>query len=43
VALLAAWLHIAYRDQQALAFVNVPAQMRAIIQVAGLEMILPLA
>ncbi len=43
VALLAAWLRIAHRHRQELAFINVPAQMRAIIQVAGLETILPLA
>ncbi len=43
VALLAAWLCAADRSQQELAFVNVPVQMRAIIQVAGLETILPLA
>jgi phospholipid transport system transporter-binding protein len=43
VALLAAWLHTAHHDQRQLVFVNVPAQMRAIIQVAGLETILPLA
>ena len=42
VALLAAWLHTARHDQRQLVFVNVPAQMRAIIQVAGLETILPL-
>jgi len=43
VALLAAWLHTAHHDQRPLVFVNVPTQMRAIIQVAGLETILPLA
>ena len=43
VALLATWWYTVHRDQRALAFINVPAQMRAIIQVAGLETILPLA
>lgn len=43
VALLAAWLHTVRHDQRELLFVNVPPQMRAIIQVAGLETILPLA
>ena len=43
VALLAAWLCAADRSQQPLIFINVPVQMRAIIQVAGLETILPLA
>ena len=43
VALLATWWYTVHRDQQALAFINVPAQMRAIIQVAGLDAILPLA
>ena len=43
VALLTAWLRTAHRHRQELAFINVPAQMRAIIRVAGLETILPLA
>ena len=43
VALLATWWYTVHRDQQVLAFINVPTQMRAIIQVAGLETILPLA
>jgi phospholipid transport system transporter-binding protein len=43
VALLVDWLSQASRRQQALVFLNVPAQMRAIIQVADLDMVLPLA
>lgn len=43
VALLVAWLGQARRRQQPVAFVNVPAQMRAIIAVADLDMVLPLA
>lgn len=43
VALLVEWLGWTHRSQRELAFINVPAQMRAIIEVAGLETILPLA
>ncbi len=42
VALLVGWLGWAQRGQQELVFVNVPAQMRAIIKIADLDMILPL-
>jgi phospholipid transport system transporter-binding protein len=43
VALLVAWLGRLQRRQQAVTFVNVPAQMRAIIEVADLDTVLPLA
>ena len=43
VALLVAWLGRVQRHQQAVVFVNVPAQMRAIIAVADLDTVLPLA
>ena len=42
VALLVAWLDRVQRRQQAVQFVNVPAQMRAIIEVADLDAVLPL-
>ena len=42
VALLVAWLGRVQRDRQTVAFVNVPAQMRAIIEVADLDTVLPL-
>ena len=42
VALLVAWLGRVQRRQQAVAFINVPAQMRAIIEVADLDTVLPL-
>ena len=42
VALLVAWLGRVQRDQQTVTFVNVPAQMRAIIEVADLDTVLPL-
>ncbi len=43
VALLVAWLRQAYKQQRKLVFINVPAQMQAIIQVADLETLLPIA
>ena len=43
VALLVAWLGQIQRHRQAVLFVNVPAQMRAIIEVADLDAVLPLA
>ena len=43
VALLVAWLGRVQRERQTVAFVNVPAQMRAIIEVADLDAVLPLA
>ena len=43
VALMVEWLRQARRRQQPLAFVNIPKQMRAIIEVAELETVLPLA
>jgi hypothetical protein len=36
------WLRQALRRQWPLAFVNIPDQMRAIIEVAELETVLPL-
>ena len=42
VALLVAWLGQVQRRQQTVMFVNVPAQMRAIIEVADLDTVLPL-
>ncbi|MDS4025796.1 MAG: STAS domain-containing protein [Candidatus Contendobacter sp.] len=42
VALLVAWLGRVRRERQTVAFVNVPAQMRAIIEVADLDTVLPL-
>jgi phospholipid transport system transporter-binding protein len=41
VALLVEWLHQARRRRRKLAFINIPAQMRAIIAIAGLDAILP--
>lgn len=43
VALLVEWLRQARQRRRDLAFINVPAQMRTIIQVADLETVLPLA
>lgn len=43
VALLVAWLGQVQRRQQTVMFVNAPAQMRAIIEVADLDAVLPLA
>lgn len=43
VALMVEWLRQARRRQWPLAFVNIPKQMRAIIEVAELETVLPLA
>lgn len=43
VALLVEWLGRARRQGQELIFVNVPAQMRAIITIADLDTVLPLA
>ena len=43
VALMVEWLRQARRRQWPLAFVNIPKQMRAIIEVAELEAVLPLA
>ena len=43
VALLVAWLSRVQSRQQAVMFVNVPPQMRAIIEVADLDAVLPLA
>ena len=43
VALLAEWLRQARQRRWELVFVNVPAQMRAIIEVADLETVLPTA
>lgn len=43
VALLVAWLGQARRRQQPLRFINLPAQMQAIIRVTDLEELLPLA
>ena len=42
VALLVEWLREAKAQSQELCFVNVPAQMLAIIRVTGLEDLLPL-
>ena len=42
VALLVAWLGRVQHRQQTVAFINVPAQMRAIIEVADLDTVLPL-
>lgn len=42
VALLVGWLRQARRRRWELVFVHVPAQMRAIIEVADLETILPI-
>jgi phospholipid transport system transporter-binding protein len=42
VALMVEWLRQARRRQWPLAFVNIPDQMRAIIEVAELETVLPL-
>lgn len=43
VALLVVWLRQARQQRQDLVFVNVPAQMRAIIEVADLDTVLPMA
>lgn len=43
VALLVEWFGQAQRQGQALVFVNVPEQMRAIIAIADLDTVLPLA
>ena len=43
VALMVEWLRQARRRQWPLAFVNIPDQIRAIIEVAELETVLPLA
>jgi len=43
VALLVVWLRQARQRRQDLAFVNVPAQMRAIMEVADLDTVLPMA
>lgn len=43
VALLVDWLRQARSRQRDLVFLNVPAQMRAIIQVADLDAMLPTA
>lgn len=43
VALLVAWLGRLQRQRQEVIFINVPAQMRAIIKVADLDTVLPLA
>lgn len=43
VALLVAWLERAQRVGQSVRFVRVPTQMQAIIAVADLETLLPLA
>ena len=43
VALLVQWLRQARRRQRELLFVDIPAQMRAIIRVADLETLLPTA
>ena len=43
VALMVAWLRQARHRQWPLAFVNIPDQMRAIIEVAELETVVPLA
>lgn len=42
VALLVAWLDRIRRRQAVVVFINVPAQMRAIIEVADLDTVLPL-
>ncbi len=43
VALLVEWLRQARRHQRELIFIDIPAQMRAIIAIADLDTILPLA
>jgi phospholipid transport system transporter-binding protein len=43
VARLVDWLSQAHHRQRELVFLNVPAQMRAIIQVADLDTVLPVA
>jgi phospholipid transport system transporter-binding protein len=43
VALLVEWFRQAKAQQQALQFINAPAQMMAIIRVADLDGLLPLA
>ena len=43
VALLVLWLRQARQQRRELVFVNVPAQMRAIIEVADLDTVLPMA
>ena len=42
VALLVGWLDWVQRHQQTVMFINVPAQMRAIIEVTDLDTVLPL-
>ena len=42
VALLVEWLRQARSSGQTLKFINIPAQMRAIIKVADLEELLPM-
>ncbi len=42
VALLVVWLGWVQRRQQTVMFINVPAQMRAIIEVTDLDTVLPL-
>lgn len=41
VALMVAWLGLAQRNQRQVVFVNIPAQMQAIIAVADLDTVLP--
>lgn len=43
VALLVAWLGRVQRERQTVMFINVPTQMRAIIEVTDLDIVLPLA
>ena len=43
VALLVEWLGRTRRHQQELTFINIPAQMQAIIALADLDTILPIA
>jgi phospholipid transport system transporter-binding protein len=43
VALLIEWLRLAQTNRQQIRFVNTPEQMRAIIRVAELDRLLPLA
>ncbi len=42
LALLIEWLRLARREGKALRYLNVPGQMRALIQVSDLEAILPI-
>jgi phospholipid transport system transporter-binding protein len=41
LALLVEWMRIAHRHHRNIVFRNIPAQMRAIAKVSGLERILP--